>query len=94
MQERKPDFLTFVWGSSFDSYQISERQIPVGMPITRHPPYRSQRALLMHWAPASSIDAHAFQWIRMTDKRARQPLFGCPAHSFPCYTMFLTSATQ
>ena len=29
------------------------------MPITRHPPHRSQRALLMHWAPASSSDAHA-----------------------------------
>ena len=31
------------------------------MPVTWHPPHRSQRALLMHWAPASSIDAHAFQ---------------------------------
>ena len=37
----------------------------VGMPITRHPPYRSQRALLMHWVPTSSIDAHTFQWIRI-----------------------------
>ena len=25
---------------------------------SRHPPYRSRLALLMHWAPASSIDAH------------------------------------
>lgn len=39
------------------------------MPVARHPPYRSQRALLMHWAPASSTDAHTFQWIRMTNKR-------------------------
>jgi len=69
-------------------------EITVGMPITRHPPYRSQRALLMHWAPASSIDAHALQWIRVTDKRDRQPPLGYPAHPFPCYTMFLTSATQ
>ena len=43
--------------------QINQ-EIAVGMPITRHPPHRSQRALLMHWAPASSIDAHALQWIR------------------------------
>ena len=31
------------------------------MPITRHPPHRSQHALLMHWAPASSADAHALR---------------------------------
>jgi hypothetical protein len=28
------------------------------MPVTRHPPHRSQRALLMHWAPASGDNAH------------------------------------
>ncbi len=27
--------------------------IAVGMPVARHPPHRSQRALLMHWAPTS-----------------------------------------
>ena len=32
----------------------------VGMPITRHPPYRSQRALLMHWVPASGNDAQSY----------------------------------
>ena len=62
----------------------------VGMPITRHPPYRSQRALLMHWAPASSIDAHTFQWIRMTDKRAMQPPLGYPAHSWNGSSLRLT----
>ena len=50
---------------------VVKGKIAVGMPITRHPPHRSQRALLMHWAPASSIDAHALQWIRVTDKRIR-----------------------
>jgi len=29
----------------------------VGMPVTRHPPHRSQRALLTHWAPPSGINA-------------------------------------
>jgi len=27
--------------------------VAVGMPVTRHPPHRSQHALLMHWAPTS-----------------------------------------
>ena len=27
--------------------------IAVGMPVTRHPPHRSRRALLMHRAPTS-----------------------------------------
>jgi hypothetical protein len=31
----------------------------VGMPVTRHPPHRSQRAELPHWAPTSGDDAHA-----------------------------------
>ena len=54
----------------FTEIYIKEVLDAVGMPVTRHPPHRSQRALLMHWAPASSIDAHTFQWIRMKDKRA------------------------
>ncbi len=40
--------------------QIKEQIInlvAVGMPVPRHPPHRSQRALLTHWAPASGSDA-------------------------------------
>ena len=33
--------------------------VAVGMPLTGHPPHRSQRALLTHWAPASGNDAKA-----------------------------------
>jgi len=33
--------------------------VAVGMPVTRHPPHRSQRALLTHWAPASGNDVQA-----------------------------------
>ena len=29
--------------------------VTVGMPVTRHPPYRSVRALLTHTAPTSSV---------------------------------------
>lgn len=39
-------------------------------------------------------DAHALQWIGMTDKRTWQPSFSQPAHSFPCHTMFLASTLQ
>jgi len=31
------------------------QEVAVGMPITQHPPRRSQRALLTHWAPTLSI---------------------------------------
>jgi len=30
--------------------------VTVGMPVTRHPPYRSRRALLTHRAPTSGAD--------------------------------------
>ena len=33
--------------------------IALGMPVARHPPHRSQRAELPHWAPTSGIDAQA-----------------------------------
>jgi hypothetical protein len=29
--------------------------VAVGIPVTRHPPHRSQHALLMHWAPTSGV---------------------------------------
>ncbi len=31
--------------------------IAVGMPLSGHPPHRSQRADFPHWAPASDVDA-------------------------------------
>ena len=39
--------------------------IPVGTPVTRRPPDRSQRAGLPHWAPALGKDAQALFRIRM-----------------------------
>jgi hypothetical protein len=39
--------------------------IPVGTPVTRRPPDRSQRAGLPHWAPALGKDAQALLRIKM-----------------------------
>ena len=35
------------------------------MPVTRHPPHRSQRAELPHWAPTSGAVAQALTACRM-----------------------------
>jgi hypothetical protein len=43
-------------------YQLiffKKRRIPVGTPVIRCPPDRSQRAELPHWAPALGNDAHS-----------------------------------
>jgi hypothetical protein len=34
--------------------------VAMGLPVTRHPPHRFQRALLTHWAPASGNDTQEF----------------------------------
>ena len=48
--------------------------VTVGMPVTRHPPYRSRRALLPHRAPTSGADVQIKIgiWMHHTD-------FGQPA---------------
>jgi hypothetical protein len=43
-----------VQGKRFE--EILDKLFAVGMPVTRHPPHRSQHALLTHWAPASGIN--------------------------------------
>ncbi len=40
-------------------------KVAVGMPVTRHPPHRSQRAELPHWAPTSDVNLNSLLWIRM-----------------------------
>jgi len=40
-------------------YVYNRKRVAVGMPVTRHPPHRSQHALLTHWAPALGYDAKA-----------------------------------
>src|SRR6267143_6002622 len=50
----------------------------VGMPVAWHPPHRSQRAILSHWAPALSHHAKTLFWIRMIDAGDREPLVHVP----------------
>jgi len=38
--------------------------VAVGMPLTRHPPHRSVRAVLPHTAPASGDDGETARWAR------------------------------
>ena len=65
--------------------------IPVGTPVTRRPPDRSQRAGLPHWAPALGKNAQALIRIRMSDFRNRKPTFFKAAHPIPIQARFLTS---
>jgi hypothetical protein len=41
-----------------------ELLVAVGMPLTRHPPHRSVRAVLPHTAPASGDDGETARWAR------------------------------
>jgi len=50
-------------------------KVAVGMPVTRHPPHRSQRAELPHWAPALGKDAQSLLWIGMSDFWVGEPPF-------------------
>ncbi len=42
----------------------AESLVAVGMPLTRHPPHRSVRAVLPHTAPASGDDGETARWAR------------------------------
>jgi hypothetical protein len=53
------------------------------MPVTQHPPHRSQHALLMHWAPASGNDAQAFRRVGMENAGIREPSACQPVHPPP-----------
>jgi len=48
---------------------LIEFMVTVGMPVTRHPPYRSRRALLTHRAPTSGADVQLKIriWMHHTD---------------------------
>ena len=58
-------------------------QIAVGMLVAQHPPLRSQRAELPHWAPALDKDAQSLLWIGMLDFGIREPTFDNTFHSLP-----------
>jgi hypothetical protein len=54
------------------------------MPVTRHPPHRSQRALLTHWAPASGADAETAGSPLVVPGRAHIARFFGPVPG-PCF---------
>ena len=61
----------------------------VGMPVARHPPHRSQRAILSHWAPALSHNAKTLFRIRMIDAGDREPLVHVMLHTTPGDVAFM-----
>jgi hypothetical protein len=58
------------------SIQELSRTIAVGMPVARHPPHRSQRAELPHWAPTSGNDAQATNCLPYPFQRTLQVYSG------------------
>ena len=57
--------------------------VAVGTQVTLHPPHRSQRALLTHWAPTSGCDVQLQIGIRMHNSDFWQPSFDQAVHTFP-----------
>src|SRR5208283_4506560 len=52
--------------------RITSGSVAVGMPVTRHPPHRSVRALLTHTALIGMFGAKPIQRVRVQDCRFRQ----------------------
>jgi hypothetical protein len=69
-------------------------EVAVGMPVTRHPPRRSGRALLTHPAPALSLGVEALLRVRMNDPGPRQPVISNSPVALPVQPFPLTPATQ
>jgi hypothetical protein len=68
--------------------------VAVGMPVTRHPPRRSQRAELPHWAPTSGNDVQAQIGVRMPYARIREPAVNQSVHPFPVESTALAATKQ
>jgi len=68
--------------------------VTVGMPVTRHPPYRSRRALLTHRAPTSGSDVQLQIGVWMHDTDFWEPSFDQAIHSIPVQLRTLTATTE
>jgi hypothetical protein len=68
--------------------------VPVGTPVARRPPHRSQRALLTHWAPASDSSVKALFGPRMPDLGRREPASDQTPHACPVRPVTLTAPLQ
>ena len=66
--------------------QFAVLTVTIGMPVTRHPSCRSQRALLTHWAPVSgsgvkTLKRPGMQNTYRGNKGIPQSSKPCPSHS-------------
>ena len=77
------------WVMLYPSFRFA-----VGMPVAWHPPHRSQRAILSHWAPALSHHAKTLFWIRMIDTGDREPLVHVPLHTLPGDIAFVAPSRE
>ena len=68
--------------------------VAVGMRVASHPPHRSQRAELPHWAPTSGSDVHAQVRVWMTNAGPWEPAVNESVHSFPVEAMALATTKQ
>ncbi len=77
---------------SSSEYAIDGNVFAVGMPVARHPPHRSQRAALPHWAPASGHNAKSFVRIRMIDTGDRELFVHVAVHAVPLDVAFVAAS--
>ena len=69
--------------------------VAVGMPVSRHPPHRSQRAELPHWAPTSGCDVKPLVWIWVYGFVGGYPRLDQSLEPFPRqFTGFMATAPQ
>lgn len=68
--------------------------VTVEMPLTRHPPYRSQRALLTHWAPTLGSGYKTVNRLGVQNPNSRDVSFYQHCISFPVHLMPLTATAE
>ncbi len=62
--------------------------------LAKHPPHRSQRAELPHWAPTLGNDVKALPGTGVADPGVRKPAHGVTVHPFPIQSRLLAASTQ
>ncbi len=74
---------------------IESKAVTVGMPVTRHPPYRSQACGTTALGSCLRSNAETLIWVWVQYPSGGYPLHHLPLHTFPGKTStFLTPSTQ
>ncbi len=68
--------------------------VAVGTALSGRPPRRSQRAELLHWAPALGPKVEALVWIGMHDANWRDPCPDKTVHARPRHVGFLVAPVE